>query len=155
MANILKSIIPGVGLEAIKFGMSRAQVREFFGEPDDIELHEEGHFRKEKSEAWHYDDLDLSMEFEEADGWRLGNISVSSDSYSLHGKPLVGLNRLEAIRTLNNMGIDDLEFDNNDPEQDMIASESTGIILWLDEGIVSEIQWSPLLIDDYTVKWPD
>ena len=155
MAIELKNIIPGVGLGALKFGMSRVQVKELFGEPDDIEMKEEGHFRKEKSEAWHYDEMEISMEFEEEDNWRLGNLSVTSSEYTLHGKTLIGLNRLEAIRTLNKIGIDDLEFDNVDPEQDMIASESMGVILWLDEGTVSEIQWAPLLIDEYTVKWPE
>jgi hypothetical protein len=155
MAIDLQNIIPGTGLGSVKFGLSREQVRQMLGEPDDIEQQEEGHFRKEKSEAWHYDDRELSLGFEESDGWRLGSLSVASEDYHLHGKTLIGLNRLEAIRALNNMGIVDLEYENDDPEQDMIASESTGIILWLDEGFVSEIQWSPLAIDDYTVEWPE
>ncbi len=154
MAITQTSIIPGTGLGTIKFGFSREQVKSLLGEPDEVDEEVEGHIRKEKSEAWHYDDLELSLGFEESDGWRLGSLSVTSDEYLLHGKALIGLNRLEAIRALNGMGMDDLEYDNLDPDQDMIASESTGIILWLDEGRVSEIQWSPLLVDDYTIEWP-
>ncbi|MEZ4935191.1 MAG: hypothetical protein R2788_24035 [Saprospiraceae bacterium] len=117
MAIDLQNIIPGTGLGSVKFGLSREQVRQMLGEPDDIEQQEEGHFRKEKSEAWHYDDMELSLGFEESDGWRLGNISVASDEYHLQGKSLIGLNRLEAIRSLNNMGIDDSEYEKNDVTQ--------------------------------------
>ncbi len=155
MSLNLKNILPGIGIGAVKFGYSREQVKRLLGEPDDIEMEEEGHFRKEKTEVWHYDERELSLSFSASDSWRLGNLSVTSEHYLLHGKTLIRLNRLEAIRALESMGMDDLTYENVDPEQDMIASDTSGVILWLDAGIVSEIQWSPLLVDDYTIKWPE
>ena len=155
MAIDLINIKPGLGLGVIKFGMIRQQLRMLLGEPDEKEQYEQGHFRKVKTEAWHYDATELSLGFDEAEDWRLVELSVTSEKYQLNGKSLIGLNRLETIRSLNNMDITDLVFESSDPDQDMIASESTGIILWLDKGIVSEIQWGALLIDPYTVSWPE
>ncbi len=155
MSIDLINIEPGAGLGAIKFGMIRQQLRMLLGEPDDKEQYEQGHFRKEKTEAWHYDEMELSLGFDEVEDWRLVELSVTSNKYLLNGKPLIGLNRLEAIRVLNNMNIKDLVFESPDPNQNMIASENTGIVLWLDEGVVSEIQWGALLKDQYTVSWPE
>jgi hypothetical protein len=37
MQNNIKEIIPGVGLGAIKFGMTRDEVKKIAGKPDDVE----------------------------------------------------------------------------------------------------------------------
>ena len=59
-------IKPLVGLEEVKFGFSRNQVKELLGEPSEVDS-----FQYEEdeddglTESWHYDDKEISLSFDE------------------------------------------------------------------------------------------
>ena len=55
----LKNITPGIGLGVLRFGMTREQIKQLLGAPDEI-VNEEA-----DSETWHYDELDLSLNFDQ------------------------------------------------------------------------------------------
>jgi len=148
-------IKPGIGIGELKFGLTRAEVEKILGKPDEVEKMSHSSFHDEPTEAWHYDGLNLSLAFDEADDWRLVNISTTSDESEIQGKKLFGLTQLSLIRTLNSLGLDDLDIDSSEPGQQLLSSEELHINFWLEKGELAEIQFGPHLIDDDTVKWPD
>lgn len=162
-----KEIKSGVGLGNIKFGMTREELEKLIGEPDDIEdlllgdgpeddLTDEE--EESESELWHYDDLEMSVSFDEVVDWRLVNIAVSSSDYTFNGVPIIGLDRAALLDVLKKAGVTDLEVEDcsapDSPNQMQISSESLGINFWLENDVLAEVQWGPLFEDEDTVKWP-
>jgi hypothetical protein len=155
----MKEIIIGQGLGPVKFGMTREQVESVLGEPDEIEENVDiDEDLDEASEAWHYDDLEMSASFDIEDDWRLGMLATSSEDATLQGHTLIGLERNQLLETLQDMGFEDLVFedwsDDEDPDRKLVQSDAAAMNFWLEDGVLSEIQWGPRYIDDETIDWP-
>lgn len=152
MNQDLKDILPGEGLGKIRFGISRDQLKELIGEPDEVDEYSYSDSDEELTESWHYDELDLSASFDEEYDWRLVTLSVSGAEYAFMGKNLIGLQRFKLVETLTELGIEDLAFEDissdESPDHQLIASDEAGINFWLEQGVLTEIQWSPLFIED-------
>lgn len=155
MTEIQKTILVGSGLGPIKFGMERKHVAALVGQPDEREQYKVSAMRRKKTEAWHFDKLGVSMSFDEEVRWRMTNMSVTSADCLLEGDSIIGMNQLALINKLTNIGFDDVEIQTTEEGQTVVSSEINGINFWLEDGAVAEIQWMPLLLDEYTIKWPE
>ncbi|WP_017732097.1 hypothetical protein [Nafulsella turpanensis] len=160
MNKDFKDILAGEGLGQLRFGMSRREVSDILGEPDEIDTFPPTEEEDELTEAWHYDSLELSASFDEQEDWRLVNLSVSAPHYQFEGRSLIGLSREELLDFLNELELNELIFEDwpsdDSPDHKLIASEEAGINFWLDEGVVSEIQWGPLYSEeDECFEWPE
>ncbi len=155
----MKEIIIGQGLGPVKFGMTRDQVEALLGAPDEVEENVDiDEDLDEAAEAWHYDELEMSASFDMEDDWKLGMMAISSEDALLNGKALIGLNRNQLLESLQDMGFEDLVFedwsDEEDEDRHLVQSDASAINFWLEEGILTEIQWGPRYLDDETVDWP-
>jgi hypothetical protein len=155
----MKEIIIGQGLGPVKFGMTRDQVEALLGAPDEVEENVDiDEDLDEAAEAWHYDELEMSASFDMEDDWRLGMMAISSEDATLNGKALIGLNRNQLLESLQDMGFEDLVFedwsDEEDEDRHLVQSDAAAINFWLEEGVLTEIQWGPRYLDDETVDWP-
>ena len=158
MLKELVEIKPGIGLGFLKFGMSREQVKELLGEPTFIDKYSHSDALNDATESWEYDELYLSISFDEAENWKLMMFSVSSDFYELEEASLIGLNEKKLIDQLDeidfgNVYVEDCS-ENDDEDLKVIEIDEKSINFWLTNGVLDEIQWSPLFIDDDTIKWP-
>ncbi|NOR26919.1 MAG: hypothetical protein GQ540_00145 [Lutibacter sp.] len=158
MKEALKEIKPGFGLGNLKFGMSRAEVKLIIGEPSFIDKYSHSDSNEDLTEAWEYDELKLSLSFDEEEDWKLLLISVSSKFYQLQGKKLVGLEESDLLKYLKDINLGGLNLEdcseNDSEDQKVIEIDEKSINFWLNDGVLDEIQWSPLFIDDDTIKWP-
>lgn len=158
MAQIEKEIKAGVGLDPIKFGMQKADVKNLLGQPDEIDNHTETE-DEGNTESWHYDGLELSISFEEIDDMRLFSIAVSGEDYEFQGKKLIGLSKPDMINELKALNIDDLQSEEwateDHTKQELIFSENHSMNFWLEDDELSEIQWGPLFEDEETIAWPE
>jgi hypothetical protein len=148
----IKDILPGEGLGKIRFGMSREEVKSIIGEPDEVDNYSYSEEEESLTEAWHYDVLNLSLSFDEEYDWELMTISVSGAEYEFIGKRLIGLQEYKLTETLKSMGIENLSSEDwsteEDPEHHLLAAEEAGINFWLEKGVLTEIQWSPLFMEE-------
>lgn len=150
----IKDILAGEGLGKIKFGISRDELKAIIGEPDEIERadspeSEDGGL----IEIWHYDELELSVSFDEEENWRLINIAVSSSDYEFMGQQIIGLENEKAIAKLKELGLENLTYEdfvpyNGTTDLKVLSSEELNMNFWLENGALTEIQWEPLFIDD-------
>ena len=158
MLKELKEIKPGIGLGFLKFGMSRAQVKELLGEPSFIDKYSHSDAKNDATESWEYDELFLSISFDEAEDWKLMMISVSSDFYELEEASLIGLSQTKLIDQLDEIDFGDVFVEDcsesDDEDNKVIEIDEKSINFWLTNDILDEIQWSPLFINDDTIKWP-
>jgi len=159
MKQELEEIKPLEGLGPLKFGMSRDEVREIMGEPNDVDTYSFSEDGEDKSESWHYDEEQVSMSFDEDDDYRLITLAVSGEGYKLKGRALVNMSRTAVIEFLNENGITDLSFEDADtidmPNHELISAPQLFLNVWLEKESVKEVQWSPEFTDDDEVNWPD
>ena len=147
-----KEIELGRGIGPVRFGMNREELKMLLGEPDEVEnfSFEEDH--NNTAESWHYDEYEISVAFEEIEGWKITSIAVSSDEYEIKGQKLIGLSRKEVEKKLKQMGIDDLQYENcsspENPELFLLSNDDEGLNLWFENGQLSEIQWCPVWEDE-------
>lgn len=158
MKEELKNIIAGRGLGSLKFGQSRDQVKTILGDPDEIETDSFTESEEDLIESWHYDELELSLSFDEEDDWKLITIAVSADFYRFKNLNIIGMKKADLMNELKKLKIQDLEYEDcsteESPTHELYSSDSLGMNFWLDESEVTEIQWGPLLKDKYTIIWP-
>ncbi len=147
MKENLKSIDLGEGLGDLVFGMSREEVREMLGEPTEIDGNPFDDEVGERTENWHYDELKLSLSFQEPLEWELDTISVTDAFYELNQQSLIG-KKLKLVKgMLEEMDITDLEMedhsDDHNKKHTLLTSDAFLSNFWFDEGILREIQWGP------------
>jgi len=159
MKESLKEIKPGYGLGALKFGMSRAEVKLMLGEPSFTDKYSHSDSSNDLTESWEYDDLELSLSFDEEESWKLTMMSVNSDFYEFEGKLMIGKSEKEIMTELTSLKIEDIYLedvsDRDGDNHKVIEIDEKSINFWFVDGVLDEIQWSPLFIDDDTIKWPE
>jgi hypothetical protein len=161
MQNNIKEIIPGVGLGALKFGMTRDEVKKIAGKPDDVEnlpgFEEEVN---DELESWHYDEHEFSLVFDADYDWRLVSIAVSDPYFTFHGKSIVGMEKQEVMdlfaeHTIEISNVEDVS-DEENPELELIESDEEGIMVWFENDEVIEVQILPDVEEDgETLVWPE
>ncbi|PHN04682.1 hypothetical protein [Flavilitoribacter nigricans] len=155
MKKELQNIQVGAGLGSILFGMSRAEISAIIGEPNEKITESYTDDGENLTEIWHYDELELSLGFDEEDDWQLVSIAVTSPFYLLESVSLIG-KEVEAVQTeLQNIGVSDLELEDwssaENPDHKLLTSDDESMNFWFDQDILTEIQWSPLFADEETI----
>ena len=156
----IKEIIPGSGLGAIKFGMTRDEVIKIAGKPDDVE--NLPGFEEEISdtlESWHYDEYEFSLVFDADYEWRLVSIAVSDPYFTYNGVSIVGMDKQDVMDMLekNNIEISGMEdvSDEENPNLELVESDEEGLMIWFENDEAIEIQILPDVEEDgETLIWP-
>ena len=154
----VKDIKIGHGLGDITFGDSKEKIKHLLGEPSEVDTfnasgEEDGYL----TEAWHYDDQEFSLSFDEEDNWKLTTISISSNKCSFNGENLIGKEMEEVLKLINSEELGENELDDLSDEgidQKLISFLRASLNLWFEDGELSEVQWGVLWSDEDTPKWP-
>jgi len=135
-------------LGELLFGMTREEVQVLIGDPFEIEKPEKEEIEGlGRVEVWHYDQLELSIGFEEVEDWTLMSISVTAGHYELDGVSLIGKNLAEVSTILEQWGIIDFETEDHSdaesPNHKLIVSDYLEMIIWFDDQILPYNQNTP------------
>lgn len=159
MKKALKEIKYGYGLGNLKFGMTKYEVKLMLGEPSYIDEYSHSDSDNDLTESWQYDELELSISFDEEEGWKLTMMSVNSNFYEFEGKSLIGKSEKDILADLASLNIEDTYLEDvserDGENHKVIEIDDKSINFWFIDGVLDEIQWSPLFIDDDTIKWPE
>ncbi|RXP46610.1 hypothetical protein EC396_13895 [Lutibacter sp. HS1-25] len=158
MKKQLKEIKLGIGLGPVRFGMTKAEVKLILGEPSNAETFSYSDSDEDLTECWDYQDLELTLNFDEEEDWRLTMISVTSKFYELEGVSLIGLNGEDLLAQLTKLNIGNVEIEDFSEEDvfdnELIEIEDKSLSFWLNDDVLDEIQWTPFFIDEDTLDWP-
>ncbi|MCK0132516.1 outer membrane protein assembly factor BamE [Flavobacteriaceae bacterium F08102] len=154
----MNTIKEGIGLGKLKFGMSRNEVESILGQPEEIETHS---FPDDEyaAENWHYDELEVSLGFEEIEDWRLVTLAITAENFTFRRFHPIGMSKKEFINVLSEEGIFDLEHEDvsseDYPNHEILSSDSLQMNFWFEEDVLSEVQWGPFFTDEDVIQWPD
>ncbi|MBS1588257.1 MAG: hypothetical protein JST52_01455 [Bacteroidetes bacterium] len=145
----LKEINIGIGLGDLKLDSPRETVEVLLGKPFEKEKYNLSELDDDATEAWHYDEQDLSLSFDEENNWLLTSIAVSSDQYTLDGVALVGKSKKDALLFIDKKGWKDVEEDeeiaNEEPGNSLLHINDANMSFWFVEDVLTEIQFGALL----------
>ncbi|MEZ4909818.1 MAG: hypothetical protein R2774_03040 [Saprospiraceae bacterium] len=159
MKNNVKEITLAAGIGALKFGMTKEDVATLLGEPE-----EKSEFESDFSPgmflgSWHYDILEMTLVFDPYYEDRLVSIGVSDPHYTLQGKSLIGMSMEEIENYLEKLDIQITDNDDKSSEEEpdlwLIECEESGILFWISDDEVIEVQINPFMDDDDNVAWPN
>jgi hypothetical protein len=149
-------IVPGRGVGKVLLGMTKEQVEEIIGKPDEFE--EVDYDDGESAVTWFYYDLQIDLNFESEDDFRLSFISAEKEKHHIGGKIKVGMAKQDVLNGCKELGLSTPEvedFSSDDvPNQQLIALEKENLNLWFTDGKLDEIQFGPFWKDDETPIWP-
>ncbi len=151
-----KLILPGIGFDNLKFGMSEEEVFSVLGRPDEVEVQEmdDG----ETVNIYYYDDIGVSMSFDSMADMRLVEISFDDPQYTLEGKFLPGMQKELFVKHVDEIGIYELEdlSDEGSDVNELYSFEAKNINVWVRKGVVDSIQIGPNWSDDdEEIVWPE
>ena len=142
-----KEIKIGLGLGNIRFGSSKEAVKKILGEPNEIDQVDVPIDEEEISiEQWHYDNLELSLSFDDNEDELLDTFAVSSPEYTLNGIALIGKSIIEIDNILVDLMLGDCEKDNLSDDEDnthVYSFHDSNMNFWFEDDELSEIQWGP------------
>jgi len=156
----MKDILIGKGFDNIRFGMTRQEVKKILGEPDEIDEYASSEESEDNTEAFHFDELELSVSFDEIDDWRLGSIAISDPESTLEGLNLLGISDEELLKKISILDLGESEREDvsspESPDHDVLSFYNSSINFWMENGVVSEIQFGPIWDDENEeVIWPE
>ena len=152
-----KDIKIGKGLGKLTFGNSRDYVLKALGKPTEKEVYNASEDDDYQTEDWHYDDIEVSLSFDEEDNWKLTTIATSSAQISLGGKFLIGLSLEETMKETEKMELGENmleDFSEGNENTKLVSYPNSGLNLWFEDDELSEIQFAVLWKDEDKPDWP-
>ena len=134
MSIKVQQILLGKGLNDLPFGASQDQVEAILGkaeEKDELDM------RGEKSIAWHYWEMGLSLNFDESQDYRLSSMDVASPEVELLGVAMIGKSREWVKDFLDKQAIGESQ----EEVQRGLLYPDANLSLWFNGGVLEEIQW--------------
>jgi len=144
-------INPGVGIGELRFGQSDAEVEASIGTPDRIE---EERYEGDRSLAWHYPAMGLSVYFEPDPGMRLVMIDVDEPEVRFGGLAPIGLEEDDLLERLAEIGEVVLEEEFDELDRRVYDLVDTGVWFWVHAGRCDSVQVSVLVDSDDEYVWP-
>lgn len=134
MSIKVQRVLLGKGLDDLPFGASQEEVEAVLGKAEETD---ELDMRGEKSIAWHYWEIGISLNFDEGQEFRLSSIDVAAPEVELFGEALMGRSR-ECVKQF----LDDQDIGESEDEvQRGLIYPDANLSLWFNGGDLEEIQW--------------
>ena len=134
MSMKVQRVLLGKGLDDLPFGASQEEVEAVLGKAEETD---ELDMRGEKSIAWHYWEIGISLNFDEGQEFRLSSIDVAAPEVELFGEALMGRSR-ECVKQF----LDDQDIGESEDEvQRGLIYPDANLSLWFNGGDLEEIQW--------------
>lgn len=149
-------IIPHVGFELVKFGMTQEAVESKLGKPS--EVYEEK-IEGVQEVVMDYQDIGVDLSFSSSDNFKLGTISFYERGVLVNDVEFIGMKEEDFLAAADEAGITDLmlEDDFDDLDSKDYYSDDLSISFWLVDGRVDSITVFPAYDpeDEETVLWPE
>jgi len=148
-------IKPGLGLDNILFGVTKQELMDILGEPDEVRLEEED---EELEEVLRYNKLKtcFSFDFEndDDDEKRLSWIESENPSLTIFNGTVIGQSEEDITELLSSNKIDD-SYVEEDLYIDTLYSDDDNLEFEMLYGKVARVMFGPFYDENDSVVWPN
>ena len=151
------NVKPGIGIDKIKLGITKQQLIDIIGEPEEIDdfTQDDG----EQSDTLLYNKLGIDFTFESCEDFKLCYISMDGANFHLDNFFKIGDKKDDILQNLQTLDWDEPVIDDvssDEVENHILFSfYNQNVDLWFIDDILDEIQIGPLWKDDETPIWPE
>ncbi|MCX6247807.1 MAG: hypothetical protein NTW10_08750 [Bacteroidetes bacterium] len=150
-------IVSGRGIGRIILGLSKKEIADIMGAPDEIEHPENPD--NESCEIFCYNAINCSLLFDPDQDDRLVEISIENGYFHLARKIRVGLRKEDLLNFGTALRFGEYRIEESPtleyPAQELISYEQAGLHFWLNNGIITAIGITPLVAEDGRIIWPE
>jgi hypothetical protein len=150
-------IVLGRGIGALLFGISKGDLTGILGTADEISTPEE--VEKSHWERYTYNAINCSFSFDPARGDRLVEFIVENGYFHLFHKIRVGVKKEYLLATAASLNFGDSVTEDLETGEliwrEAISWSRVGLMVFLEDGIVSMLQLSPLTDEKGKFIWPE
>ncbi|MCC9165369.1 hypothetical protein [Pontibacter harenae] len=150
---INKDIRLGKGLGKIKFGLTRDEVEELLGEPEEVEESEEDD--EFEHQAWNYWEDGYSLYFDKEDDYRLSCIETANREVQIWGERVFEMSKEQVQKLFEDNNITDVEEEEMETGETRISYEREMVDLYFDEDQLIAINFGVFIDDNLEVLWPE
>lgn len=135
------TILPGEGLDDIKFGHTGSEVEAALGPADTVEIIDYAEDGAGLELSWRYNELGLTLGFYQDEPFRLGSIEADRADYLLRGKSFLGKSVEEIEGQLFELGIGNFNYEDLSDGLVLIEIDELSLSFVVSDGECVEIQW--------------
>lgn len=147
-------IKPHVGFGTLKFGASKDEVKEYFGEPQEVETLP-GEAGETDAEAWNYWDEGHIVFFEADSDNRCTCFETDSDKVSLFGKDIFVMSEAQIIKLLKDNGFDNYESEEEEWGEKRVSFDEAIMDFYFEDDNLISVSWGVYVNEDESYKWPE
>jgi hypothetical protein len=146
----------GQGFDKVKLGMSKENIIELFGDPDETE--EFNYADGDHSISYYYNNLGFEFTFESDNDYALSYLAVHKNKFHIKNTLRIGMSKDESLKAIKQLDFshpdkEDLS-DDDLPNQELYSFDKENVNLWFVDDILDEIEIGPYWKDDETPIWP-
>ena len=144
-------IVLGKGIGRILFGISKEEMDEILGSPDEIEQSDDP--ARMDLETYCYNSIRCSFSFDPIFNGQLVEIFIENDCFHICHKIRVGLKKHDLLKLGNELNFGEHRIEEIVDEdlipQELITFNNVGLQLLLDVGVISAIIIKPYVSEDF------
>jgi hypothetical protein len=139
------TIMPGEGLEEIKFGATADDVETVMGPPEEIDNDEDEFFH---TKIWIYDEKGLTFFFEGDENPVLVSIESTHPDSTLYGVRIFELSEKDVMTLMNKNGFTDAEIEDEEWGEHRVSYDDIMTDFYFENGRLTTMNWSVTTGDD-------
>ncbi len=147
------AIRPLVGFDDLKFGATKQEVESYFGNPgekEDIEVEDDF----SDAQVWSYDELELSVFFENDFDNLLTCFDTNNEEVTLFDKKIFELKKDQIIDLMKKNGFTDYETEDEDWGEHRLSFNDAVMDFYFDNQALVSVSWGVMIDDNNNVEWP-
>lgn len=141
MINSKKEIIPGVGIEDVKFSMTQEEVIKLLGNPAGVDD------SIAEQPVYYYDEIGLAIIFQWLGSYyKIHSFEIDRDVYTLWQASVIGQSYETIVQLIKDNGVKDYVEYNSNSTSRVILCESANLSFSFENGIVDSLTlYNPIL----------
>ncbi|MBN1499713.1 MAG: hypothetical protein JW982_06150 [Spirochaetes bacterium] len=141
----------GIGLDNVFFGIKEDKLIQLLGDPDRIN---EIDMELPDSRILYYNDQFTKYKFDKNENYRLYSIETYNPMVIMFDKKLIGMKKDALLKLLKEKNVAHLEFEDY-YSFEIIHSDQINTTFMIEFDRLTSIEFSPLLLDEDTIQWPN
>ncbi len=146
-------IKPLMGFGSLKFGVTAAEVEQYFGPPQETETLEVED-ESDVVDVWSYWDMGHSVYFERAMNGACTNFETDNEQALLFGEYPIGMNKEAIIRLMKDNGYENFEAETEDEGEEILFFSQAQLQVVFEEDTAVLVSWAVDMDDNDKVLWP-